>query len=249
MSYQAGDTYPATVTVRDDTGALADPTTLTLKIRDHEGTITTYLYPAAPIVRASIGEYSAAVVLTDPGMWALQWSTTAPVQTEGVQVHVSPAPIAVAFATIDDLALRLGKAEPFTAAETGQAQMLLELVTGLIVDACDRDDTWAATYTPVRRELRAVCLEAVARVMQNPTGARNESETLGQWSHQSSYTDGAHGLTLTDNEVLLCRRAVIGTTSASATLRALLPRRTTDDPAVDIYDWLDPVYPAPWLSE
>lgn len=248
MSYQAGDTYPATVTVRDEDGALTDPSTLTLKVRDHEGTITTYLYPATPIVRDSIGEYHADVVLTDGGMWALQWSTTAPAQVEGVQVHVSPAPIAVAFATIDDLALRLGR-DTFTAAETAQAAMLLELVTGLIIDACDRDDAWAATYTPVRRELRAVCLEAVARVMQNPFGARAQSETLGQYSYSSSYTDGAHGLTLTDNEVLLCRRAVIGATSGSATLRALLPRRTTDDPAVDIYDWLDPVYPAPWLTE
>lgn len=251
MSYQAGDTYPATITVRDENAAPADPATLTLKVRDPAGTVTAFLYPATPIVRDSVGEYHADVTVTGPGMWVVQWSTTSPAQVEGVQIAVAAAPATVVtFATLDELALRLGKASTadLTAAQAAQGRMLLELVTGLIVDACDRDDTWAATYTPIRREVRAVCLEATARILQNPSGARSESETIGQYQHSSSYTDSAHGLSLTDNEILMCRRAIIGTTSGSAALESVLNTGYVPiDPDVDIYDWLDPVYPPPVL--
>lgn len=249
MSYQAGDTYPATITVRDEDSELTDPTTLTLKVRTPAGVVTPYLYPAAPTVRDSVGVYHADVELTTPGMWVIQWATTQPAQVEGVQVYAAAAPTAaVTFATLDELALRLGKtgSGDLTAAQSAQGAMLLELVTGLIVDAVDRDDTWAATYSPVRRELRAVTLEAVARVMQNPSGARSESETLGQYQHSASYTDHAHGLELTEAEARMCRRAVIGQTSGSACLQSTLNTGyVPPDPDVDIYDWLDPVYPPP----
>lgn len=248
MSYQTGDTYSATLTVRSSTGVLTDPATLTLKVRDPAGTVTTSTYPASPIVKDGTGEYHADIALTGVGMWVIEWSTTSPAQVEGVQVSVAGAPsAAITFATLDELALRLGTtgASELTAAQAAQGHMLLELVTGLIIDAVDRDDTWAATAV-IRRELRAVCLEATARVMQNPSGARSESEQLGQYQRSASYTDHAHGLELTDAEIRMCRRAVIGQVSGSAYLESVLATGyVPPDPDVDVYDWVDPVYPPP----
>lgn len=225
MSYQAGDTYPATLTVRDADGVLTDPDSLVLRVRDNEGTVTTYTYGevGSPIVRDSLGVFHADVPLTAAGMWVISWETSNEEQVEGVQVSVSPAPTAsVTFATLAELALRLGHASPddMTAAQQAQGQMLLELVTGLIVDAVDKTDTWAATLYPIHRALRAVCLEATARVMQNPSGMSSESETLGAYSHTTRYESTgnaqASGLALTEEEMRLCRKAVWGTVSGSS---------------------------------
>lgn len=218
MSYQAGDTYPATITIRDETAALTDPTTLTLKVRDGDGTITTYLYPISPIVRDSVGEYHADIPMATSGMWAVQWSTTSPAQVEGVQVWVSPEPTAtITLATLDELALRLGYTP-----NAAEATMLLEMATGLIVDAVGRDEEWLSTLAPIPTVLRAICLEMVARVLANRTSARSESETLGQYQHSVSFTDGAHGLALTDSEILLARRTVLTYTSGSSRVDSLI---------------------------
>ncbi len=130
------------------------------------------------------------------------------------------------FATLNDLALRLpGTATSsagLTAKQSAQGTMLLQSATDVITDAVDRDATWANALSPVPAVLRAVCLEVVARVMQNPDGARSQSETLGQWSYATSYTDAAHGFGLTDREVALCRRAVLGQTCGSAHLESVV---------------------------
>jgi hypothetical protein len=175
------------------------------------------------------------------------------VQGETIQVQPSPldvdAPTFTGFASLDDLALRLGfaSAADLTAAQVAQGEMLLLAASGLIVDAVDRDDAWAAALTTVPAVLRAVCLEMVARVMQNPSGVRSQSETLGQHSRSASFTDNAHGLTLTDAEERMCRRTAIGATSGSAyvdsiitemapaTSLAVLVEAGPNDPPV--YDW------------
>lgn len=221
MSYQAGDTYPWTVTIRDATGALTDPESLIVNVRDPSGTITTYVYGTdAIIVRDSEGEYHADIPLTAPGMWVIEAATSNEAQVEGVQFYAAPAPTAaITFATVDELALRLGTTLTDTQAATGR--MLLEMATGLIIEAVDKTDAWAATLDPIPRYLRAVCLEAVARVSQNPAGVSSESETLGAYSRTSRYefhrgADQPSGLVLTDIEERLCRRAVWGSNTAGA---------------------------------
>lgn len=159
----------------------------------------------------------------------------------------------MAFATLDDLAIRLpgtaATAADLTAKEQAQGEMLLEIASGLVTDAVNHDTAWAASLTPVPAMLRAVTLEIVARVMQNPSGARSESEQLGQYQHSTSFTDSAHGLVITDAEALSCRRSVFGQTSGSATVESLadtfavntplrldaLLEEGPDDPPV--YDW------------
>lgn len=135
------------------------------------------------------------------------------------------------FATIDDLAHRLGltSAADFTAAQSAQGLMFLVLASGLIIQAADKDAAWANALTTIPVLLRAVCLEVCARVMSNPTGARSESETLGAYQHASSYADGSHGMWLTDREVLLVRRVVFGTLSATT-----IPHTLTFDPDPEV---------------
>lgn len=243
MSYQAGDTYPASLTIRDADGDPADPDSLTLSVRDPSGAVTIYEHGVdAIIVRDDVGVFHADIPLT-AGMWAIAWATTNEDQVEGAQIWVSPAPTAaITFATLDELALRLPgattTATDLTPKQAAQGQMLLETVTDLIITAVDRDADWAATLNPIARELRAVCLEAVARVMQNPGGARSESETLGAHSYATSYTDGAHGLDLTDREIALCRRAVLGQTSGSARVDSILRPGNVGEIVPPITGWI-----------
>lgn len=66
---------PITFTVTA-TGALADPATITLKLRAPDGTIATYTYPSAEIVRDSVGTYRGIVVPNDDGEWLYEWVST-----------------------------------------------------------------------------------------------------------------------------------------------------------------------------
>ncbi len=227
MSYQAGDTYPFSLIIRNSAGTLVDPDALTVSVRAPDATVTDYVYGVdAIVVRASLGVYHANVPLTAPGMWVIAGATENEDQIQGVQIAVSPTPTAgVTFATLAELALRLGKASPddLTAAQRAQGEFLLEMATGLIVETVDKTDAWAQALDPIARVLRAVCLEATARAMQNPSGVSSESETLGAYSHTSRYEftsrTGPVGLGLTDDESRLCRRAVYGTNTAGPRFR------------------------------
>lgn len=224
MSYQAGDTYPWSVKVRDGDGNLVDPESLTVSVREPDTTITEYVYGIdALVVRDSEGIFHADIPLTDAGMWIIQGATTNEPEVARVQIAVGPAlEAAVTFATLDELALRLGKTsvDDLTAAERAQGQMLLELVTGLIVDAVGKTDAWAATLDPIPRYLRGLCLEAAWRASRNPAGVSSESETLGAYSHTARYefsgSDQGAGVTLTEAEERAARRAVYGVSSRSA---------------------------------
>lgn len=134
------------------------------------------------------------------------------------------------FASLDDLALAMGmvNAAAFSELQAAQGSLLLELASGLITDAVGRDAEWAAALTVVPTVLRVVCLEAAKRVMYNPSGARSESEQLGQHQHSISFTDDAHHCALTPGEERMCRLAVHGTLRASARAETL---------ADDIADW------------
>jgi hypothetical protein len=245
VSYEAGDTYYATLTVRDIDDELVDPTTLALRVRDHEGEVTAYEWQTDDIVvRDSIGEFHADVPLTAAGMWAIDWTVSDESEVEGVQIAVSPAPTAgITFATLDQLAIVLDKtdASEFTAAQAAKGAMLLELVTANITDGVGKTAAWAQTLSPIPAIIRSVCLAVVARVMRptinNPDGVSSQSETLGQWSHTTRYGEnGAAGaitpdeLDPTDEEMRKCRRAVWGHLSATT-----MPA-TTLDLAIELYE-------------
>lgn len=77
MAYIEGASVelPITFTVTA-TGELVDPTTITLTLRAPDGTITTYTYPSAQIVRDSLGTYRGIVVPNDDGEWLYEWVST-----------------------------------------------------------------------------------------------------------------------------------------------------------------------------
>ena len=56
-TYDLGDTRRLQVTFKDIAGAVADPTTITFKMLEPDGTATTYVVPNANVTKASTGIY------------------------------------------------------------------------------------------------------------------------------------------------------------------------------------------------
>lgn len=118
-----------------------------------------------------------------------------------------------AFAQPSDVAARMGVT--FTSTQATQCDALLPQVALAIAAELDQDDAWLEDLTEAPTALFVTSVEAVTRVMQNPRGARSSSRTLGSFSETNSFADAAATLELTDREVLLCRRAVLGDTGSS----------------------------------
>ena len=57
-------------------GALADPSLVTLYLLDPLGNQTEYTYNPGGIVRASIGAYFLLFLPTSPGLWTYKWAGT-----------------------------------------------------------------------------------------------------------------------------------------------------------------------------
>lgn len=125
----------------------------------------------------------------------------------------SPNEAGGAFATVSDIAIRMGR--DLTAAEEGQASLLLTFVTNLIAGEVNKTAEWAATLSPIPTRLRVVAIEATVRVLQNPLAVRSVQEQLGAHSQSRSYADVSAGLQLTDQECRDVRRAVHGSGTAS----------------------------------
>jgi hypothetical protein len=81
---------------RDDTGTLADPTSITLKYRPGVvASVVTVIYPAVPIVRDAAGLYHADLDTTgaDTDTWTYEWIGTGNVQAiadNSFQVQAAP---------------------------------------------------------------------------------------------------------------------------------------------------------------
>jgi hypothetical protein len=75
MPFYPGSTVTIPGTFRVGT-TLTDPTTVTLRIREPDGTTTSYLFPAAPVIHDSTGEYHADVVVDASGLWGWEWVGT-----------------------------------------------------------------------------------------------------------------------------------------------------------------------------
>lgn len=129
----------------------------------------------------------------------------------------------MAFADASDLETRTGRT--FTTAQTATAELLVDLASELVADACGK--TVAAlseSYAPV---LRIVTIEVASRAMANPDGLASSNERLGAWAATKNFREA--GLSLTDLEERLVRRAVFGSNSGSS--------RPTST-ATEVYDYL-----------
>ena len=76
MSYHVGDTIRASCTFTDVDGAAADPTTVTLEVKDPSGNVTTLTYAAGQITKASAGNYHCDLAVDEAGVWEYRWIGT-----------------------------------------------------------------------------------------------------------------------------------------------------------------------------
>jgi hypothetical protein len=72
-----GSPFRLTNTYTDDTGDYVDPTTVTLKTIDPNGTEATYVYGTdTEVGRSGTGRYFADITLSRGGRWFYRWITT-----------------------------------------------------------------------------------------------------------------------------------------------------------------------------
>ncbi len=77
MAQHVGDLIENTVTFRNPTtGALVDPTTVAVTVRDPSGTDATYTTGDAELQHAGTGVFRVAIEATDPGSWKFLWLAT-----------------------------------------------------------------------------------------------------------------------------------------------------------------------------
>ena len=75
LEYDLNDTVSptCTFTVSD---VNTDPTTISLTVREPDGTTTTYTYAGATITKTSTGVYTKNITLAKRGVWLFQWAGT-----------------------------------------------------------------------------------------------------------------------------------------------------------------------------
>jgi hypothetical protein len=167
--------------------------------------------PSAPATRS----YTTGLATLEEGWLRLEW-----VDDDGAIFDSDPVRFPTPgsrLASAADVATRL--ATDLSERQEDQIDVLLDAATALILEAAGKDDAWLADQDPVPQVLRWVCVEVVCRGMVNAQGLASESKTLGQFSYQRSYGNGAAGrssLLLSQTDRLLIKRAVWGTNTATA---------------------------------
>lgn len=77
MDALIGTGVTTTQEFRDESGDLADPTTVTMTVREPDGTTTTYVYLTDPEVeRDAEGVFSFSIVPDAAGLWGFRWLGT-----------------------------------------------------------------------------------------------------------------------------------------------------------------------------
>ena len=85
--YDIGDRPVITATFRNDADAPTDPTTVTVRVREPDGTETLYTSPVASIVNSSTGvwAFTFPAALDAAGDWYVRFRSTAGLLTAGEQ--------------------------------------------------------------------------------------------------------------------------------------------------------------------
>lgn len=66
------------VAITDAAGAAADPGGLVLKVKSPAGSLATYAFGGAEIVRDGLGAYHADIALAESGQYRWRWEASAP---------------------------------------------------------------------------------------------------------------------------------------------------------------------------
>jgi hypothetical protein len=76
MTYHVSDTIRLSCAFTDAGGAAADPTTVTLEVKDPSGNVTTLTVAAGQIIKASTGNYYYDLAADEAGVWEYRWVGT-----------------------------------------------------------------------------------------------------------------------------------------------------------------------------
>ena len=63
--------------------APTDPTTVTLKVKDSDGTISTYTYAMGQITKSATGIYYKDIIVANDGLWYYRFEGTGACQAAG----------------------------------------------------------------------------------------------------------------------------------------------------------------------
>lgn len=80
FTFDIGDKPTVTATFRDrSTGALANPSGVTVKMLEPDGTLTTYVHPDVNITNPSVGiwEFTLPMIIDQDGGWTVKFYGTA----------------------------------------------------------------------------------------------------------------------------------------------------------------------------
>lgn len=92
-SYDVGDLVRVQATFAVS-GVAADPTTVTLKVKDPAGNTATYTYALGEVTKNGTGVYYKDVSIDESGMWVFQWTGTGACQAvEESEFYVRKAEI------------------------------------------------------------------------------------------------------------------------------------------------------------
>jgi hypothetical protein len=91
-TYAYGSTVRISTTTVFTTGGVAtDPTTVTLKVEQPDGTETTYTYAGGTVAKANTGSYYKDVQVSQHGTWTYKWiGTGAVAAVDEDSFHVLP---------------------------------------------------------------------------------------------------------------------------------------------------------------
>jgi hypothetical protein len=76
VQFSVGDEVRLAIAVADLAGDAADPTEITLQVRDPSSTTTTYSYGAAEVTKSATGSYYYDLAVSSPGVYAFRWACT-----------------------------------------------------------------------------------------------------------------------------------------------------------------------------
>lgn len=92
---QKGDLRRISASFKDLAGAAVDPTTVTFKFTKPSGVTTSYVYPAAQVVKDSVGNYHVDLSVDASGLWLYRWESTGTGQAaENGEFMVEPSAFA-----------------------------------------------------------------------------------------------------------------------------------------------------------
>lgn len=146
----------------------------------------------------------------------------------------------MAFAVSNDVKVRLGRV--LTSDEIALVDQIIASVTGLIAEAVDRDDAWAAALAPVPKTLKVLCIEKALAAVVNPTALLSVSEQLGAYQHSDTFQRPENGATvgvfLSGDERRRVRRAIYGTNVTTGRMESVItpafPIEADGDPLTPI---------------